>query len=69
MDNHIEVREEGVAVIFFEGEIKGIVYNDQKTKAKRLFNLVEMGVEEISELVQGKLYTGKIKNIVDEEKE
>ncbi len=68
MDTKIEVKEEGVVVIFSDGEIVGIIYNDQKTKAKRLFHTVEMSVEQIAELVQGKLYTGKVRNVVDEVK-
>ncbi len=61
MDTKIEVKEEGVATITFEGELVGIIYNDTKSKAKRIFHVKEMGVEEIADLIQGKLYTGKIK--------
>lgn len=66
MDTKITVQEEGVVVIMSDGEIVGIIYNDTKTKAKRLFHTVEMSVEQIADLVKGTLYTGKMKSIVDE---
>jgi len=54
MENKITTQEEGVVTIHVEGEIAGCIYNDQKTKTKRMFWLKEMSVEDIAELVSGK---------------
>lgn len=57
MDNKIETKAEGVITIHQNGEVIGIIYNDINTRAKRLYWLKEMSVEEIAGILTGDLST------------
>lgn len=65
MENEIKTVKEGVITIQQNGDIVGIIYNDIKTRAKRLYWVKEMSVEEIAELVEHRLSTTTVSSTID----
>lgn len=66
--NKITTTKEGVITFHINGEVAGCIYNDQKTRTKRMFWLREMSVEEIAELVSGGLSTFNESQAIDGDK-
>ena len=57
METKIETKQDGIVTIHANGELVGIVYNDMSVKAKRLYWVQEMSVEDIKDLLMGQIST------------
>lgn len=65
MEHQITTNGEGVITIHADGEFIGIIYNDMKTRTKRLFWVEEMAIDEIAELLERKISTRSVSSTID----